>query len=97
MNDKLFNELLSSIHEAGKIKRGEKEPSAKHVVQEIDVKSIRAKFSMTQYDFASFVGISLDTLRNWEQKRRKPHGPAKVLLRFLDQKPEAFAEFVLQR
>ena len=97
MNEQLFDELLTSIREAGHIKRGEMSASKIHEVKGIDVQRIREMYRMTQKEFASFVGISIDTLRNWEQKRRNPHGPAKVLLRLLEEKPEAFAEYALRR
>ena len=58
----------------------------------IDVRLIRAKFGATQKQFAALVGINLETLRNWEKGRRRPHGPARALLRAIDADP-----FVLAR
>ncbi len=58
----------------------------------IDVRLIRAKFGATQKQFAALVGINLETLRNWEKGRRRPHGPARALLRAMDADP-----FVLAR
>jgi putative transcriptional regulator len=40
------------------------------------------------------VGIGVGTLRNWEQRRRKPEGSARVLLRVVEQHPEAVFEVV---
>ena len=58
----------------------------------IDVRHIRAKFDATQSEFARLIGISVETLRNWEEGRRRPHGPARALLRAIDADP-----FVLAR
>ena len=57
----------------------------------IDVRHIRAKFAATQRDFARLIGISRETLRNWERGRRRPHGPARALLRAIDADPFALA------
>ncbi len=57
----------------------------------IDVQHIRARFLATQKDFARLIGISAETLRNWEKGRRRPHGPARALLRAIDADPVALA------
>lgn len=50
------------------------------VPQSIDVKKLREKLNMSQPEFALKFGFSLGTLRQWEQGRRSPEGPARVLL-----------------
>ena len=57
-----------------------------------DVQQIRAKFGATQKQFAGLIGISVQTFRTWEEGRRRPHGPARALLRAMDANP-----FVLAR
>ena len=53
-----------------------------------DLAAFRAAFSgVTQARFAEALGISMDTLQNWEQGRRQPDGPAKALLRLLARHP----------
>jgi len=47
---------------------------------------------MSQREFAKLIGVSVDTLQNWEQSRRQPTGPAVVLLKVL----EADAESVMR-
>jgi putative transcriptional regulator len=84
-----FEELLESVRQAGKIKRGEMQASRRFVLDEPDVAVIRQKYEMSQESFASLMGISVSTLQNWEQGRRKPHGPARVLLTIADRQPEA--------
>lgn len=53
------------------------------------VRSIRERMGMSQATFARLFGISVDTLQNWEQGRRQPEGPARMLLRVIDREPEA--------
>jgi putative transcriptional regulator len=89
MNNHDFEELLESVRQAGKIKRGEMQASRRFVLDEPDVAVIRQKYEMSQESFASLMGISVSTLQNWEQGRRKPHGPARVLLTIADRQPEA--------
>jgi len=74
MKQELFEELLESVKEAKAIIDGEKEPSRIFIYDELDVKSIREQFGLSQSKFASLLGISPGTLRNWEQGRRKPRG-----------------------
>ena len=57
----------------------------------IDIQHIRADFLATQRQFARMIGISYETLRNWETGRRRPHGPARALLRVMDANPFAVA------
>ncbi len=56
-----------------------------------DVRMIRASFRATQQEFADLVGIKRETLRNWEEGRRRPHGPARALLRAIDADPVQLA------
>jgi len=49
-------------------------------VRPLDVAAIRAVTGLSQSDFAAACGISVHTLRNWEQGRRGPQGPARALL-----------------
>ena len=71
MEKQLFDELLESVREAKAIMRGERKPSRIFVYDEPDVKTIRQRFKLSQPKFADLIGISVGTLRNWEQGRRK--------------------------
>lgn len=84
MNDAMFNELLESVKEAGKIMRGEAKPSREFAYQNVDIKAIREKTGLSQDRFARLMGVSPATYRNWEQGRRRPHGSAMALLRIFD-------------
>ena len=50
---------------------------------------VRRRTGLTQAAFAARIGVPIDTVRNWEQGKRLPGGPAKALLRVLDRAPEA--------
>ena len=56
-----------------------------------DIQHIRMKFWASQRQFAWLIGVSWETLRNWERGRRRPHGPARALLRAIDADPIALA------
>ncbi len=94
MSDELFEELLESVREGGAILRGEKEASRVFVIETPDVKKIRERYKLSQTEFAALLGISVKTLRNWEQGRRTPHGAARVLLQVADKHPEAVWDVV---
>ncbi len=92
MNDKDFAQLLESVKQAGEIKRGLREPSRVFEYSPLDIKAIRKKLDKSQREFALMIGVSVGTLQNWEQGRRKPVGPARALLRVAERSPEAFQE-----
>ena len=92
MNDEEFAKLVESIKQAGEIKRGLRQPSRVFEFSPLDIKDIRANLNKSQREFALMIGVSLGTLQNWEQGRRKPVGPAWALLRVAAQSPEAFRE-----
>jgi putative transcriptional regulator len=94
MKDELFNELVASVREGGKILRGESEPARVFTIEVPDVKKIRSDFKLTQDEFAALLGISVKTLRNWEQGRRVPEGAARVLLQVAAKHPEAIWDVV---
>jgi putative transcriptional regulator len=55
-------------------------------------RGVRARTSLTQAEFAARIGVPIDTVRNWEQGKRSPRGPARALLKLIDKAPEvAFA------
>lgn len=92
MNKKSFDELLASVKEAGAIKRGTRRASRRFVSKPMDIRCIRAKMDVSQGDFAELIGVSVDTVQNWEQGRRTPTGPARVLLTVAERAPEYLIE-----
>jgi putative transcriptional regulator len=97
MKDELFNELVASVREGGQILRGKAKPSRKFIVEAPDVKKIRSDYKLSQNEFAALIGISVKTLRNWEQGRRVPEGPARVLLQVAAKHPEVIWDVVKAR
>lgn len=94
MKKELFEELSESVRQGGAIMRGELKPSRVFEFADPDVRAIRAQYGLSQEKFASLIGISVGTLRNWEQGRRSPEGPARVLLRVAARHPEAVLDVV---
>ena len=92
MKEPAFQELLASIRQAGKICRGAMKPVRVTTFRPADVKSVREKLKASQTEFALMIGVSVATLRNWEQGRRTPDGPALALLRVAARNPRAVAE-----
>lgn len=88
MKRAMFEELLSSVREGGAILRGEKKAARRFVIGSAGVRSIREQTSLSQSDFAQLIGVSVKTLQNWEQDRRRPSGPAAALLQIIAQEPE---------
>ena len=96
MKDELFKELEKSIKEGGKILSGKRKASRVFDYDNPDPRIIREKLGLSQSKFAKLLGISVSTLQNWEQGRRKPEGPAKVLLNVAARYPEAVLNTVYQ-
>ena len=63
--------------------------SVVHVPDDVDVRAIREQLGLSQQEFALRFGFSLGTVRQWEQKRRYPHGSARVLLKVINHEPLA--------
>ena len=95
MRKELFEQLVESVKQMKEIEAGRQAPSrvtrAADLIEDAarDVSGLRARFGLSQAKFAALLGISVSTLQNWEQKRREPEGPAKVLLRVAAVHPEA--------
>lgn len=94
MRKDLFDQLVESVKQMKDIEAGRRKPSrvtrrADLFAETPDVAALRAHFGLSQSKFAALLGISIDTLQNWEQRRRQPEGPAKVLLRVAATHPEA--------
>ena len=88
MEQKLFEELLESVKEAGQILKGTRQPSRAFVVDALDVRSIRENLNLSQNQFAALVHVSVKTLRNWEQGIRRPGGAAAALLTAIRNDPK---------
>lgn len=88
MDKELFDDLQASIKEAGRIMKGEAAASRRFVVTGPDVKSLREHSGLSQVEFAHLIRVSVKTLQNWEQSRRRPTGPAAALIRVIERAPQ---------
>ncbi|MDB6141770.1 MAG: Cro/Cl family transcriptional regulator [Pseudomonas sp.] len=87
MEKELFNRLVESMTEMNEIVRGEREPSREFHVDALKIKEIRQATGLSQTSFAKTIDVAVGTLRNWEQGRREPEGPARALLRAICNDP----------
>ena len=92
MEKNKFDQLVESIKQAGKIKRGELKPAREFHFTPADIKKIRSRMNKSQAEFALMIGVKVSTLQNWEQGRRLPEGPARALLKIAAEKPRAVIE-----
>lgn len=88
MKNNLFDELLTSVREAGQIHRDELLPTRAFSIKALDVQRIRQNLNLSQVQFAALVHVSVKTLRNWEQGARVPGGAAAALLTAIRNDPK---------
>jgi len=88
MTDEMFGELKQSVKEAILIEKGKIKPSRVSSLNPLDISEIRNKINKTQEEFAAMLNVSVGTLRNWEQGRRKPAGAALSLLKLVSADPQ---------
>jgi putative transcriptional regulator len=96
MKPKMFEELVESVREGGAILRGRKKPSRRFEVGPSGIRAIRKQTSLSQSEFARLMGVSVKTLQNWEQNRRRPTGPAATLLRIIAYEPRLAVKAIHQ-
>lgn len=87
MKSKDFGDLLKSIDQARKIHAGKMKTARVAKFNPVMVRAIRLKLRASQATFAHMIGVSIDTLQNWEQGRRRPEGPALALLKIAQVNP----------
>ena len=90
----LGKELKASLKEAVEWARGERELPVRtyHPPADVPVEPVRRKLGLTQENFARMFGLTVGTVRDWEQGRRHPEGPARTLLAIIDRHPEIVRE-----
>lgn len=88
MDKNLFAELMGSVAEADEILKGQRSPSRETHINPVEVREIRQATGLSQQKFAHMIQVEVSTLRNWEQGRRDPTGPAKALLRVIKKNPK---------
>jgi putative transcriptional regulator len=92
MKDSDFAGLMQGLNEAVGFINGDENVGRVHIPAKINAALIREKSGLSQQAFADRIGISIGTLRNWEQGRRVPDGPARVLLALLAKNPRIVEE-----
>ena len=88
MDDTLFQDLVNSLQEAKAISAGKLSASRRFEVEAPDAKAVREQIGLSQSEFARLMRVSVKTLQNWEQHRRRPTGPAAALLKIMSTAPE---------
>ncbi|MFO0666756.1 MAG: helix-turn-helix domain-containing protein [Polyangiaceae bacterium] len=76
------------------LRRSQRERIMRGQLESGDVAALRRFIGLSQAKFAEALGISVHTLRNWEQDRRTPEGPALALLRIAARHPSVVRENV---
>lgn len=88
MDNTLFAELMGSVVEADEILKGQRTPARELHVSPFQVRDIRKATGLSQQKFARIIHVDVGTLRNWEQGRREPTGPARALLHVIMKNPK---------
>ncbi|EMU8277466.1 DNA-binding transcriptional regulator [Salmonella enterica] len=87
MDKVLFERLTQSMSQMNETIEGTRKPSRTFHIDAMKIKEIRQASGLSQSKFAELISVNVDTLRNWEQGRRSPTGPAKALLRAIANDP----------
>lgn len=91
-----YKSLMQGLNEALAFAEGEKTGAVVHQIEvpTVDVAGIRAKTGLSQSAFARSIGVAKGTLLNWEHGRRRPTGPAQVLLAMIARRPSLVSELL---
>jgi len=94
MSKRAFESIARGLRQALAYTQGQKVKARvrRIYVPDIDVERTRRRLGLSQVDFAAAFGVSVATVRNWEQGRRRPHGPAQVLLVVIERAPDVVME-----
>jgi putative transcriptional regulator len=84
-----YEQVAEGLREAIAFARGDLQGAIVHEIKasDTDVRAIRDATGLSQTAFARSIGVAVGTLRGWEQRRRKPEGPARVLLALIGKNP----------
>ena len=91
-----YESIVQGLNEAIAFAKGEETGAIVHHIEvpTVDVAKIRAQTGLSQNAFARSIGVAKGTLLNWEQGRRRPTGPAQVLLAMIARKPSLVTELL---
>jgi putative transcriptional regulator len=92
----VYDSVIEGLNEALAFARGENTGAVVHqvAVPAVDVAAIRARTGLSQSAFARSIGVAKGTLLNWEHGRRRPTGPAQVLLAMIAKRPSLVSELL---
>jgi putative transcriptional regulator len=92
-----FEQIARGLNEAIRFAEGDTTGAVIHEVRisDTDVKAIRAATGLNQQAFATSIGVAVGTLRGWEQNRRRPDGPARVLLALIGKNPALVQQYLV--
>jgi putative transcriptional regulator len=98
MARRAFEAINEGLEDAIAFIQGDERRGIRHKIklERIDIRQLRKRLKLTQEEFAQLFAVSLATLRNWEQGRRSPVGPANVLLNIIQRKPQIVLKILLQ-
>jgi len=91
-----YDSIIQGLNEAVAFAQGKDVGARVHQVDvpSVDVAAIRARTGLSQSAFARSIGVAKGTLLNWEHGRRRPTGPAQVLLAMIEKKPSLVTELL---
>ncbi len=93
---KAYESIKEALHEAIAFARGEDTGAVVHHIEvpDVNVAAIRRETGLSQGEFARSIGVAKGTLLNWEHGRRRPTGPAQVLLALIAKRPSVVRELL---
>ena len=94
MSKKAFEKIAEGLTEALAIARGQAKPARLHVPAEIDVRAIRRRTGLSQDDFATAFGFTINQIRDWEQGRARPLGGVRAYLLIIERDPKRVLELL---
>jgi len=99
MASKAYKEIMAGALDALAWANGDKTRGREIRVRvsSVNVHALREKLRLSQQQFAKAFGVSLGTVRNWEQGRTEPDGPARVLLNVIEKEPRAVLRAIRPR
>lgn len=84
MSKKAYDKIAEGLTEALAIARGGKKPAKLHIPAEIDVRAIRVRTGLSQDDFATAFGFTINQIKDWEQGRARPLGGVRAYLLIIE-------------
>lgn len=92
MDDEDFHGIIAGLNDVKAYYEGKRDGFAVH--EAVDVKAVRAVTKLSQSRFAEVYHLPLPTVKGWEQNRRAPDAPARVLLRMIAADPTGVAQMI---